>query len=267
MSASGPLERRINHKFIFCRALSAFLLILSVTLQAESAEPKTGADKRGERTIEELHEHAETIAVILETASEKVEQLSAANAETPMLLEAIRQEISLSRRWNRHLGTILREVTEARRALGEREREAAKEIARMTAVAEEARLELNALRNVLEGEGAKPEGSWSDSKLDATTTLPVAPPTGQRIDDDLLSDSLRDTRLELAFMQEAQTSALRDVEAVRAKIFEALQTLEVARIDRTVHRHRDGDLTDEDIMSWAASMAAKLNASQDRHPD
>ncbi len=277
MSALGSLERGINHRCALFGVLLASLLNLPADIHAEPAEPEVSVDEHSEQTIEELHEHAETIAVILETASERVEELSASDAETPMLLEAIRQEISLSRRWNRHLGTILREVTEARRALGEREREAAREIARMTAVAEEARLELNALRNVLEGAGTTPEDSWSDSGLgldpsaakqrQAASAPPATPKAGQQADDASLFASLQDTRLELAFMQEAQASALRDVDTVRAKIFEALQTLAIARTDREFQRNLGGDLTDEDITSWAASMAAKLNAGKDRQAD
>jgi hypothetical protein len=264
----------------------AILLISPAIVHAEPADSEpadseTQIESRGSRTIEELHEHAETIAVILETASERVEELSASNAETPMLLEAIRQEISLSRRWNRHLGTILREVTEARRALGEREREAAKEIARMTAAAEEARLELIALRSVLEGaettSGETKSGeTWSDSALELdpqaadrrrASTLPETLPTSRQVDDGLLVSSLRDTRLELAFMHEAQSSALRDVESVRAKIFEALQTLAVARSDMQFKRRHDGGLTDEDITSWAASIAARANIGKDEKAD
>lgn len=272
MSASRSLERDINRKYIFSAALLALLLILPATVHAESTSVETKTDSRGERTIEELHEHAETIAVILQTASERVEELSASNAETPAVLEAIRQEISLSRRWNRHLGTILREVTEARRALGAREREAAKEIARMTAAAEEARLELDALRSVLEGTDHESKEAWSDGWHDSNKQSSVAPQADmklpgirratEQIDDDSLYSSLQDTRLDLAYMHEAQSSALRDVESVRAKIFEALQTLAVTRTDIEFERHHGGDLTNEDITSWAASMAAKLNADK-----
>jgi hypothetical protein len=277
MSALGSLEQAINYRYVSCSSLLALSLIFSAAAHAESPELKSEIEAHEGQTIEELHEHAETIAVILETASERVEELSASSAETPMLLEAIRQEISLSRRWNRHLGAILREVTEARRALGEREREAAKEIARMTAVAEEASLELNALRSVLEGEQAKPADSWSDSSLDLDPGVAkqsqdaiAAPEPGLasgQADDALLFDSLADTRLELAFMQEAQTSALRDVESVRAKIFEALETLAIARTDKELKLREGSDLTNEDITSWAASMAAKLNAGGIRQVD
>jgi len=277
MSASASFGRDINHKCIMIGVSMALLLILPTASYAESTSSEIKADSRGERTIEELHEHAETIAVILETASERVEQLSASNAETPMVLEAIRQEISLSRRWNRHLGTILREVTEARRALGQREREAAKEIARMTAAAEEARLELDALRSVLQRPEKTSGEEWSDSRLDSDELLPAQTqsdtklssrrPAGLQVDDGELHDSLQDTRLELAYMHEAQTSALRDVESVRAKIFEALQTLAVARTDIKIERQHDGDLTKEDITSWAASTAAKLKTTKDASAD
>jgi hypothetical protein len=147
----------------------------------------------------------------------------------------------------------------------------------MTAMAEEARLELNALRSVLEGKKTTTSDGWSDSRLDlpphaaerseATSTLPKPARERPQAHDTSLLNTLQDTRLELAFMQQAQTTALRDVESVRAKIFEALQTLAVARADGEFQDHHVGDLTNDDITSWAASMAAKLNAEKDRPAD
>ena len=64
-------------------------------------------------------------------------------------------------------------MTEARRALNTREREAAKEITRLTAAAEEARLELIALKKVLKerpGEAKQVRGSWSEGRLNRRET-------------------------------------------------------------------------------------------------
>lgn len=281
MSAADMLVQKFNHKCILFGLSTALMLIMAPPALTEQvgAEAKPGAGS--DPTIEELHEHSETIAVILETASQRVDRLSTSSAETPMLLEAIRQEISLSRRWNRHLGTILNDVAEARRALGEREREAAKEIARMTAAAEEARLELIALRGVLEGVSADPanvESGWSDGGLqggssgsDGMRTASSRSASGVIAEDgadDLHFGDLHDARLGLASMQDAQMSALRDVESVRGKIIEALQTLAAAHGEIEYQRPRnDDELTSGDITAWAASMATRLHSDQNGKSD
>lgn len=281
MSVANTPGRFFNHRYILAGLLTALLLIKSVPAFAEQpvseAEPPSSADP----TIEELHEHSETIAVILETASQRVDELSISNAETPLVLEAIRQEISLSRRWNEHLGTILHDVAEARRALGERERAAAKEIVRMAAAAEEARLELIALRSVLEGVSARPgaveeEGSKGKLRDGLRDTDEKRIPLDLSLPDAIVEDvtdngrisELHDARLGLVSMQNAQNAALRDVESVRGKIMEALQTLATARGDTEFEQPLiDDKLTSDDITAWAASMATRLHSSTDRKPE
>lgn len=224
-------------------------------------------------TMDELRVHAATINDILETASARVELLATTDADTPALVEAIRQELSLSRRWNRHLGTILLDVAEARRALSRREREAAKEITRLTAIAEEARLELMTLRKVLKErpeQVLRGQDTWSDGRLnkkEAERQVDNLAASNLSIDDDLYreaakveADAVRDTRSMLASMQAAEESLVRDVDAVRGKIIEALETLAAVNGDLPMGMH-DGDaaLSSEDITSWAASMATRLN--------
>ena len=212
--------------------------------------------------MEELRQHAATIDDILRKASERVERLAATEGVEPRLVQAIRQELSLSRRWNRHLETILLDVAEARRVLGEREREAAREIARMTAVAEEARLELIELKKVLDRRPQAAEqgaSKRSDGGLDqglgrrlASSDAAIDPAAGVSRETDV-------TRAMLASMQEAQKSVAKDVDAVRAKIIDALQTLASVRGDLPVGEGGvDAELSSEDITGWAASVATRL---------
>ncbi|MEM8948180.1 MAG: hypothetical protein AAGC99_02495, partial [Pseudomonadota bacterium] len=218
----------------------------------------------GVPTMDELREHAATITEILDTASERVERLAATDADKPALVKAIKQELSLSRRWNQHLSAILLDVAEARRALSDREREAAKEITRLTATAEEARLELIALKAMLKerpDQATQDQKAWSDSQLDQTETE-------QDIGDVEISGlsevAIRDTWAMLASVQAAEANLVRDVDAVRGKIIEALRTLADVRGDLPVG-HAEGTLSSEDITGWAASTATRLDrASRNR---
>jgi hypothetical protein len=272
MHPSRSRDLFFNHKFVLCAALLAFLSSTAASGQAQPAVPVTPTAEGGRPTLEDLHGHAETIAEILDTASARVESLAASGAQAPDLLGAIRQELMLSRRWNRHLTSILQDVAEARRALGERERDAAREILRMTAAAEEAQRELIALKKVLTGEpAATAEGGegWSDSRsygevpddlggrVAANVTI-VEPP--MRSDAGLPSD-LVEARLALLSMEQAQSAVIRNVDTVRGKIIEALQTLAAVQGDSTLDLPRTGgELSSEGITAWAASIATKGGA-------
>ena len=232
-------------------------------------------------TMDELQVHAETITDILETASERVELLATTDADAPALIDAIRQELSLSRRWNRHLGGILLDVAEARRALNTREREAAKEITRLTAAAEEARLELVALKKVLKErpkEARQDRESWSEGRLnrgeaepDTDSQVAMNLPTGaEGLQAGVETGTIRKTRAMLASVEAAEKSLVRDVDAVRAKIIEALQTLAGVSGNlpsRLRYNDTGATLSSEDITAWAASMATRLNREPEAMSD
>ena len=68
----------------------------------------------------------------------------------------------------------------------------------------------------------------------------------------------------LASVQAAEKSLVRDVDAVRGKIIEALQTLVAARGDLPMGMRDAGPaLSSEDITGWAASMATRLNRASE----
>ena len=277
MPAAAAFARILNFKCIYHSILPVVMMAFSGAVSAEPATQGTpfaeenGAVHGDAPTMGELRSHASTIADILEIASERVEHLAATDAEKPALIEAIRHELSLSRRWNRHLGTILDEVAEARRMLKVREREAAKEIARMTAVAEEARLELINLRKVLTDGPEEEVGSaatWSESGLVPKDQVEIshqwasnrAAVPSASADVDGPGRDLQDVRASLSSMQDGQALAARNVEAVRAKIIEALETLADAQGDLPMKDRAAGaGLSSEDITAWAASTATKLN--------
>lgn len=280
MSATGRLVHVFNYKSIFPSVVAALTLIFVSSGQAEPTrlqEPSRVLPSLGDDgsalTMDELRAHATTISDILETASERVELLAATDADTPALVEAIRHELSLSRRWNRHLGTILHDVTEARRALGKREREAAKEITHLTAMAEEARLELVALKKLLKErpkEAVQSQDTWSEGGLSEQETeldidsqmaanLPISDDLRERPASVDIS-ATKDARAMLASVEAAETSLVRDVDAVRTKIIEALETLATVRGDLPTRMHdADAAFSSEDITAWAASMATRLN--------
>lgn len=252
----------------------AFLLSMSPSALAEPGQIQAAGGDVGELTLEELSIHASTISDILEIASERVETLSIAGAEAPDLLAAIRQELSLSRRWNGHLQTILTEVVEARRDLAERERSAAREIAEMAAMAEEARRELVALRKVLNHRPAEAtegiEGlseNMPPAAGDGETRNGVDQSGIEAVTEHLVGPmgDLDDARMRLRLMEDAQASAIRDVDAVRGKIIDALQTLATSNGNLSITGSRsETGLHSEDITAWAASVAAKLNRDSDQ---
>ncbi|MEM7045835.1 MAG: hypothetical protein AAF543_23745, partial [Pseudomonadota bacterium] len=244
MSVADGGDRFFCTRLLRAGAVVALLLSSASQGEAEPANSPSSSDMPtaldGSQTMEELRVHASTIADILAEASKRVDELAADDAASSALMDAIRQELALSRRWNHHLGTILDDVTEARRALGAREREAAKEITRLTVAAEEARLELVALKRVLSGppiESEQHDKAWSEGRLDDEVFSSLGRqsalrPPAARVEakgDSEFGDrwdrsALRDARATLLIMQESQKSAVRDVDAVRAKIIEALQT-------------------------------------------
>ena len=275
MSDVGKLGWFINHKCILPCALSAFLLFGANPVKAEPTIPPINMDDAKTFSMDELREHAATIEEILESASAKVELLAASEAEAPAFIDAIRQEISLSRRWNGHLEAILIEVAEARRSLSERERQAARDIARMTAVAEEARHELMTLRKVLEGYPDRKQPA-ADGRVERQEPAPL--PTGtedERTSNEAVTDDvvkaiagpkgdLRDAREKLTSMEAAQISASESVRAVRGKIIAALESLAAGHGQAFIDEPSAGNvLSSKDITSWAASMATKLNQAEE----
>lgn len=284
MSAVHGFGRLFNYKYTFCGGLIMLVASFAGSVEAEpvkddrtlAVEPAAGREEvratGGKPTIDELREHAATINDILDMASERVDRLvSEGDRGSSALVDAIKQELKLSRQWNDHLGTMLLDVAEARRALGERERSAAKEIARMTAMAEEARLELLALKDVLKRDTVTPEqghdlgerpGDGPRSEIGSQTA------SGRSLAEAMTGvagsgGDLLDAQMSLAFLQEAQRSAAKDVDAVRAKIIEALQTLAAVRGDLPVEPG-DGqsELSSKDITGWAASMATRMARSK-----
>lgn len=281
MSAVGRSVRSIGCSLWFRSLLAVLALTVTSLAHADTVAPKAPssdvdaspeseqlsapARHDGKPTMDELREHASTITNILDLASERVERLAAADAGTPALVEAIRQELSLTRRWNSHLSTILLDVAEARRALGERERLAAKEVARMTAVAEEARRELVALKEVLKrpsDDSAQRAPGKGSHRLEGRTLVGLADPslTDIGVGGHARSDGdLQAVRTTLASVQHAEKLAKRDVDAVRAKIIEVLQTLATRHGFQPTGEGGDGLLSSADITAWAASMAVRLS--------
>ena len=275
MSPVGRLGRLFGSPSLFC-SLSAVLIVVatgSVSADPLDSQPSSPVTERqdGRPTMDELREHASIITEILDTASERVERLAAADVGTPALVEAIRQELSLTRRWNRHLSTILQDVAEARRALGEREREAAKEVTRITAVAEEARRELLALKKVLKGSTEDRAQQSSDQRSQLMEGHSLAgvddqamskwPKVDITLDDIAGSEGdLQAMRMTLASVQDAQKSAVRDVDAIRGKIIEILETLAAQHgfLPADTLDDDSAELSSEDITAWAASMATRL---------
>jgi len=275
MAGKAGSNQFFNHKSISKSLFGAFIVGSAFLVLTPSALSETSDLSPNDRpALDELKDHASTIDEILSEASRRVDQLASEGKAPAALIDAIRQELSLSRRWNQHLATILLDVAEAKQELGRREREAALEIARMTAVAEEARLELVALKEVL---GRRSESVAPDPE-ERSDHSPVGPsfidlasigePSLETLRSGLLGPGvdLRDARETLAAVEAAQETAAHDVDAVRSKIIEALQTLgEMSGHHVTVGGTEDGNLTSKDITGWAASMTTKLQQS-DRKP-
>ena len=261
-SASGY---NINHKLFSSLALSSFAWAFAVFGLAGTA---VGEDRKDHQrpALEELKDHAATIDDILSEASRRVDQLAGSSSEPAALVDAIRQELSLSRRWNQHLATILLDVAEARRDLSRRERQAAQEIARITAVAEEARLELVELKKVLDERPQESDPS-PNRQSDSPNTQSDRSASERRINDVARTlagpgADIEDARERLNSMQEAQQLAIDDVDAVRSKIIEALQTLgDLHGHPLILERNEHGDLTSGDITAWAVSTATRMQRS------
>lgn len=284
MADAVSSDRVLNHRLKFALAF-LFAMVVCAPVHAEPTGPsgnpidQRATDDAGKiDDLNELRVHAETIDEILSVASQRVDALAAAGEAPSALIEAIRQELSLSRRWNRHLSTILLDVVEARRALGEREREAAREITRMTAVAEEARLELLALKEALDLGSVDPSPAMEErSEVGAGGPDPVDTALTDRRRHDVGAETsglsgfdadLQEAHDRLNAMQAAQQAASHDVDAVRAKIIEALATLSLAERDFSRRSTAGtGDLTSEDITGWAASMAARLGQDRSAESD
>lgn len=272
MLAAGGFGRFCNRPTLFLGSTIVLSMALALPGHAEpgeslSAEPwvfSVGEDQTS-ITLDELRLHASTIGDILDIASERVERL-AVQEQAPDLVAAIRHELSLSRRWNQHLASILLEVAEARRELGVRERQAAAEIAQLTAVAEKARLELVALKKALSSE--EPDNSYDPEQQSSLPARGVSDAVsgGRGAGIDAVTEGLAgpygdldDAQATLTFMYEAQEAAVGDVEVVRAKIIDALHTVAAVRGDQSVDHEFSGSLSSEDITAWAASMASKLH--------
>jgi chromosome segregation ATPase len=265
MTVKSVSGRNINHKLLQSLALSSFAWGFAVFGLAGTAVSEDREDHQ-RPALEELKDHAATIDDILSEASRRVDQLAGSNGEPTALVDAIRQELSLSRRWNKHLATILLDVAEARRDLSRRERQAAQEIARMTAVAEEARLELIELKKVLDD---RPEETAPSPNLAPNSPNTQSDRSASERQMNAVAQSLAgpgadidDARLKLDSMQEAQQLAIDDVEAVRSKIIEALQTLgDLHGHPVILKRNEHGDLTSGDITAWAVSTATRMQRS------
>lgn len=276
MSATERLSR-LCRRSIPCLvgsvALSTVITLPSHAEPSSSPEP-SGLSEDDGVTIDELQLHAKKIGELLDHASTRVDRLAGDTDDTSngrALIGAIRQELDLSRQWNRHLSAILIEVAEARRDLGLREKKAAAEINELTAIAEEARLELVELWKSLEADQSatpvqpkliptpKPE-------TDQHSSLETRKSSIFDITDDLAGPqaNIDQARLALERMSEAQKLAANDIDAVRTKIIDALQTLAPHRatpldVELLQKSRHESSLSSEDITAWAASIAGKLH--------
>lgn len=271
MSDAGRSGRLCTLQSLALLPVVAFSLTFAAPGHAEppaSLVPEPWVFSAGEGeppvTLEELRLHATTITEILEIASERVERL-ANEDQAPDLVAAIRQELNLTRRWNQHLATILMEVAEARRDLGARERKAAAEIAELTAMAEEARLELVALKRALRTERTQ-ESSRPVQPSEHLQRQGSLLPNASGVDLGALARDLAgphgdldDARATLVHMQQAQREAAGDAAAVRTKIIDALHSLAAVGGDQIFKREVRGELSSEDVTAWAASMASRLH--------
>ncbi len=282
MLAARALGRSTERPLSGLVASAALFVVMASSGHAEpvSVSPPPGLalenwDGKRAVTIEELKSHATKIGELLDHASSRVDRLTdqaPAGQDGDRLVSAIRQELSLSRKWNRHLTSILMEVTEARRDLGIREREAAAEIIELTSIAEQARLELVALKKSLTLDRPLPSGDESAPSpietpgIDQRSTLDAG---HRRID--LVAEGLagphatiEDARRTLDDMAAAQKIAAGDIKMIRAKIIDALHVLAPHRPKQPKAETRkdtqvESHLTSEDITAWAASIAGKLH--------
>ncbi len=280
MSAFGALSCSRGFSIIAFFAFALPWMGIVGSAQAQQTKPSTNAAKLadwdGEApvTLDEIRLHALEIGDLLDKAGARVDQLAdeaSDHSQSRALLRAVRQELDLSRQWNRHLTSILLEVAEARRALGAREQKAAAEIFELTSIAEEARLELIALWESLRPDMSPPFG---EHDLRQSTQPEVSPPPAQEAGKGRLgatSGTLTDTdkvvsdaKRVLDEMDAMQATAAGDIEAVRAKLIDALQTLAPHQADPIKPGilddvRKDSGLSSKEITAWAASIAGKLH--------
>lgn len=223
--------------------------------------------------IDQLKRQARKIGELLDHASKRVDRLARDSDGRPdgtALYRAVRQELDLSRQWNRHLSSILLEVAETRRELHIRERRAAAEIKAFSLVAEEARLELVALKKALEQDGKRAvdtleDGSAADGLTPQDTkALPAPDLQGMNGDANDPQERIDQARRVLESMDEAQALAAHDLDMVRSKLLEALKTLDLPHRNHRPAKPSDSSLEDsslssQEIMAWAASIAGKLH--------
>ena len=280
MSATGALGRscRLSVLSFIAFALPwTGMAELGRAQQATTSPPAAALadwDGKSAVTIDALRLHALEIGGLLDQASARVDQL-AGEASDPTasgeLLGAIREELNLSRQWNRHLTSILLEVAEARHALGVRERMMAAEIFELTSVAEEARLELIALWQSLRPGVPIPfdePGLIVDPE--PKTSRPSAPEHEKRRLDTAAERLKRSDQpfsgasRVLEEMDVVQASTVDDIEAVRTGIIDALRTVALHRqdpIESDVLKdsRSDDGLSSKEITAWAASIASKMH--------
>lgn len=275
----------------FCRLRSLPILVLVASVlplvgmtQSIGAEQKTGpsttasvlASWDGESTVtlDELKLHATEIGKLLDHASARVDRLADEASDQSAgraLVDAIRQELDLSRQWNGHLTSILLEVAEARRALGVREQKAAAEIFELTSIAEEARLELIALWKSLKPGMSVPFGEHDLLPAPKPETEQPSVRKGDKGRIEAVTEELAgpdatidEARRVLDEMGAMQKTAAGDIEAVRTKIIEALHTLAPHRTaplkgDMPKGGQIEGGLSSKEVTAWAASIASKLH--------
>lgn len=223
-------------------------------------------------SLDELRLHAMKIGELLDHASARVDRLADEAGDktvTVPLVSAIRQELDLSRQWNRHLSSILLEVAEARRTLGIRERKVAAEIFELTTIAEEARLELVTLWESLKPDAAnlvEIEAEQPAIKPGADQDVGLSVYEADAVVKELAGPraTIMDAKRTLDEMSAAQKAAAGDIEAVRAKIIDALQTLAPHREEPLKAKipadHKDeSSISSREITAWAASIVTKLH--------
>ncbi|MGI9492249.1 MAG: SH3 domain-containing protein [Geminicoccaceae bacterium] len=280
MSAAGAMgrSRRLSVLSFVAFALPwTGMAELGRAQQATTSPPTAAlADWDGETalTTDALRLHALEIGDLLEQASARVDRLAGETsdrAEGGKLLDAIREELDLSRQWNHHLMSILLEVAEARRALDVRERTMAAEIFELTSIAEEARLELIALWQSLRPGTPIPfdePGLPGDAK--PKTSRPSAPEHEKhRLDTaaEALRRSGRSSSNASRVLDEinpVQESAAGNTEAVRTGIIDALGTValhhrDLIESDVLEGGRIDDGLSSKEITAWAASIASKMH--------
>ena len=282
MLAARALGRSTGRPICSLVASAALFAVMTSSGYAEpgAGSPTTGLalenwDGKSAVTIEELKSHTMKIGELLDHASSRVDSLAdqaVDGTDGDKLVAAIRQELNLSRKWNRHLTSILIEVTEARRNLGIRERKAVAEINELTSIAEQARRELVALKKSLVPKSPLPSEDGLDSDpaeasgTDQQSSLKAGPRRNDLVTEELAGPdaTIEDARRTLDKMAAAQKIAAGDIEVIRAKIIDALHVLAPHRakppkVETPKEPRTESNLTSEEITAWAASIAGKLH--------